>query len=176
VYELNLLEIWNLNKLNKLLDRNNTNNFIIKIINEDTYYFIPFERKIVSKSEFRKESKELLIRNEITQKSDSNYYSIQNHGKNKDQLVLIQSTSILPFYLIKTTSSSSISVQIIIANSIALEGSLSKEKIMGNEGKSLIHLLTSVEGNSKIGIVLSLSEVDQPNDSAATYFDFKHRL
>ena len=39
-----------MNKLNKILDKNNTNNFTLKIINEDTYYFIPFTRKIVNRS------------------------------------------------------------------------------------------------------------------------------
>lgn len=54
---MNVLDIWNTNKLNNLLDKSNTNEFVIKIINEDTYYHIPFTRKIVKKSDFRKESK-----------------------------------------------------------------------------------------------------------------------
>lgn len=40
IYELKLLQIWNANKLNILLDKNNVNNFRLKIINEDIYYYI----------------------------------------------------------------------------------------------------------------------------------------
>lgn len=58
-----------------------------------------------------------------------------------------------------------------------MEGSLTKEKILSTENKPLIHLLSSVEGNSKVGIIFNFTEVEkQNNDSAATYYNFRHRL
>ena len=39
-----------MNKLNKILDKTNSNNFILKIVNEDTYYYIPFVRKMVNRT------------------------------------------------------------------------------------------------------------------------------
>jgi hypothetical protein len=81
------------------------------------------------------------------------YYSLQNNQKSKEQLTLVESNAINPFYLIKTTSSSPVSVQLIISNTIAMEGSLSREKIQSQAGRPLIHLLTSLDGGSKIGIV-----------------------
>ena len=47
----------NMNKINQILDRNGVDSFQLKIINEDTVYYVPFERSMVGKSEFRKESK-----------------------------------------------------------------------------------------------------------------------
>jgi hypothetical protein len=67
-------------------------------------------------------------------------------------------------------------VQLIVDNAIALEGSLSKDKIQSQAGKQLIHLLTSLDGNSKIGFILNFTEISQPSDSAATYYNFKHQL
>lgn len=112
----------------------------------------------------------------MTQLSGNKYYSLQNSTKNKEQLTLIESASINPFYLIKFTSSSPLSVQLIVDNAIALEGSLSKDKIQSQAGKQLIHLLTSLDGNSKIGFILNFTEISQPADSAATYYNFKHQL
>jgi hypothetical protein len=39
-----------MNKLNKILDKTNSNNFSVKIVNEDTYYYIPFVRKTVGRA------------------------------------------------------------------------------------------------------------------------------
>lgn len=104
------------------------------------------------------------------------YYSLQNHPKSKEQLTLVDSQAINPFYLIKTTSSSALSLQLIISNSIVMEGSLSREKIQSQSGRTLIHLLTSLDGSSKVGLVLCFTEISQGADSAATYYNFKHRL
>jgi hypothetical protein len=118
----------------------------------------------------------LELKNEISSKDNNKYYSIQKNNKNKDQLTIIQTVGICPFYIMKFTSSSSLSFQMIVDGSIAFEGSLTKEKIISNQDKSFVHLLSSVEGSYKIGMVVTFNEISQPAESAATYYNFKHRL
>lgn len=49
-YELRISSVINMSKINPVLDRNGTNQFQLKIINEHTTYFVPFQRKQVDKS------------------------------------------------------------------------------------------------------------------------------
>lgn len=158
------------------MDKANCNAFQLKIITQDTIYFIPFERKLVGRNEFRKEAKELATRTEVAQKVENKYVSLQNCPKSKEQLYAIQSTGINPFYIIQMTSSSAISLQVIINGTIALEGTLPKNKIADSQGNAIIHMLASVEGDCKIGIVMTLIEIKQNNESAGTYYNFKQKL
>ena len=63
---------------------------------------------------------------------DGNRFCWLMNSKGKDQLILIQSEAISPFYLIEMTSSSSLSYQFIVNGTIQLEGSLLKQKIVGS--------------------------------------------
>jgi hypothetical protein len=54
---MNILDIFNMNKVNKLLEKKGVNKFHLKIINETTVYYIPFEKVVASRSEFKKEVK-----------------------------------------------------------------------------------------------------------------------
>ena len=74
------------------------------------------------------------------------------------------------------TSSSSLSIQFIVNKSIIFEGSLSKQKIVDSKGSKIIHLISSLEGNIRIGISINFVEVKQANESASTFFNFRHRL
>jgi len=61
------------------------------------------------------------------------------------------------------TTSSSLSFQIIVNNFIALEGSLSKQSVIASEGLELIHMMTSIEGDCKIGICINFVPIQQVN-------------
>ena len=57
VYEMNLNEIINMHKISQLIDKKGYDQFHLKIINQDTFYFITFDKSIVSKSDFKKQTK-----------------------------------------------------------------------------------------------------------------------
>lgn len=40
----------------------------------------------------------------------------------------------------------------------------------------MVHLLSSLEGNVKMGVAVSFVEVKQMNDSLSTFYNFRHRL
>jgi hypothetical protein len=111
----------------------------------------------------------------VAQKEDNKYLSLQN-CKGKEQLYAVQTNAINPFYIIQMTSSSAISLQLIINATIALEGTLPKAKIVDSHGDSIVHMLASVEGDCKIGLVMNFVEIKQQNESAGTYYNFKQRL
>jgi hypothetical protein len=57
VYEMSLHSMLNISKINHILDQSGSDSFDLKIINEDTSFFIPFQRTVVNRSEFKKEAK-----------------------------------------------------------------------------------------------------------------------
>ena len=118
VFEMNLEQVMNLSKINRVLTSRGESMFTLKIINEETSYFIPFERRKANKSQFKKEVKDLMTKQEVTFKHDKKYYCLTHGSNESDQLYLLQSTQIAPFYLIEMTSSSSLSYQLVIGKEI----------------------------------------------------------
>ena len=47
---MNFNGIVNMSKINQILDRNGAEKFTVKIVNEETFYYIPFERIKVGRS------------------------------------------------------------------------------------------------------------------------------
>jgi len=47
---MNVLEIFNMNKINKMLEKRGANKFQLKIINETTVFYVPFDRVVASRA------------------------------------------------------------------------------------------------------------------------------
>jgi hypothetical protein len=99
----------------------------------------------------------LATKQEIHVVNGNTQYWLQMSGRNKEEVIVLSTSGILPFYLVQMTSSSSLSFQVIVGNSIQLEGSLLKQKIVGSGGRSFLHLMTALEGNARTGVSLSFS-------------------
>ena len=99
VYEMALKEIMNLSKVGSMLAKKGHNQFTLKILNEESCFFIPFERKLVSRKDFRKEAKDLAERQEVTFTHD-NQFCCLTAASTAEQLWLLQSKPVNPFYLL----------------------------------------------------------------------------
>jgi hypothetical protein len=66
LYELAIGELVNLSRVSSLLDKHGVDSFHIKIINEDTFYFLPFARTFRPKAQFKQEAKLLATQQQVS--------------------------------------------------------------------------------------------------------------
>lgn len=97
------------------------------------------------------------MRQEVSFTHNRIFYCLIEGGSNSEQLYLIESKPVHSFYLLEFTSSCSVSYQIVLGKDIIFEGTLTKHRAASTNGTPFLQLLSSVEGNNKLALSLTLN-------------------
>ena len=104
--QLSLIDIWNLG-----LIAAKCSDFELKIITDNTIYAIPFHRSEIDRASFKKEAKQLDIKQQYAEFNQNKYYLLSKTNKN-DKLYITKTENINDFYLLDLSTSSSVYFQI----------------------------------------------------------------